>query len=143
VLRQEEKQLIAEYMRYKKWGSSRSPFYYKSKQETKEMKSITSKLQLILLLALFAFAATAFAQEESKTEATVVKFETSAYSFMCKNRIEGEVSKIDGVKECFLDMDTKVLEVKYDKEKTDEEAIKKTVVDLGYECKKKCDKEKS
>jgi copper chaperone CopZ len=94
----------------------------------------------VVMMSIFIVSAAAFGQE-SEADTAKVKFETSAYSFMCKNRIESEVSSIDGVEECYLDMDSKELRVEYDKEKTTEEEIKKVVIDMGYEC-KKIDKDK-
>jgi len=63
----------------------------------------------------------------------VVKFKTSAICEMCKARLERNLGLSKGVKESNLDLNDKVLTVKYNPEKTTEEAIKATINNTGYD----------
>lgn len=62
-----------------------------------------------------------------------VKLKTSAICNMCKARLERNVGLSKGVKEVALDVNSKVLTVKYNSAKTDVAEIKKTVSKIGYD----------
>ena len=51
---------------------------------------------------------------------------------MCTSKIKAAVNKIDGVAEINIDYDTKVATIAYDAEKTNAEAINKTITESGY-----------
>jgi copper chaperone CopZ len=87
----------------------------------------------LLALAVFTVVFTSSSFSADKNDLKEIKFKTSAYSFMCKNEIETNVKKLDGVEEAFLELSDKVLTVKYNPEKVNPEKIKKTVTELGYE----------
>ena len=50
----------------------------------------------------------------------------------CQAHVTKAVSKIDGVKECNVNLLTKTMEVEYDKDKVTEDIINKAVSDAGY-----------
>ncbi|MCF0073590.1 cation transporter [Dyadobacter sp. CY261] len=62
-----------------------------------------------------------------------VKIKTSAICEMCKARIERNLGLSKGVKESNLDLSNKVVTVKYNPEKTTPEAIKATIINIGYD----------
>jgi copper chaperone len=100
------------------------------------MKNVVKLLSAALVAFTLIFSAS-FAAENNKAE-----FKTSAYSWMCKNKIESSINKIDGIKDCELDLATKTLTVEYDDTKVNTDKIKEVIEDLGYDAKIKpeCDK---
>lgn len=63
----------------------------------------------------------------------VVKIKTSAICNMCKNRIELVVNNLDGVKKSLLNLDNKIIKVKYDTDKLSETDIRAAISDAGYD----------
>ena len=63
----------------------------------------------------------------------VVEIQTSAQCEMCKERLESNLSFEKGIKNVKLDMETKKLSVTYKSSKTDINAVKNTIVGLGYD----------
>lgn len=90
------------------------------------MKNI-APLALSLVFTLF-LGLNLLAGNETET----IKVKTDAVCGHCKERIEGNVLKIKGVKTAKLDLETKVLTVTFTKDKTDAAAIKKAITDTGY-----------
>ena len=87
-------------------------------------------MKAIFFSILFAFSLTAsFAQSGEK----VVKIKTSAICEMCKERLERNLGLSKGVKESNLNLDDKVMTVKYNPKKTDVASIKETIVNTGYD----------
>ena len=72
------------------------------------------------------------AQETAQKKVDEVKFQTSAICGSCKKRIEKEVNYTKGVVYSELDLETKVLTVKYKTKLLNPAKIKKVVSDLGY-----------
>lgn len=87
------------------------------------------KNKLISFLALFLFILSA-AQAEGDKE---IKIKTSAICEMCKSRIERNLGLSKGIKESNLDLNDKVVTVKYNPSKTTPEAIKATIINTGYD----------
>jgi copper chaperone CopZ len=71
------------------------------------------------------------AQKEPKTK--IVKFKTSAICEMCEERIEDALNYTKGVVYAELDLDTKVLEVKYKTKFLNAEKVKYAVSMAGYD----------
>ena len=63
----------------------------------------------------------------------VVKIKTSAICDMCKNRIELAVNNLEGVKKSLLNLDSKVIKVKYNTDKLSETDIRAAIADAGYD----------
>lgn len=63
----------------------------------------------------------------------VVKIKTSAICDMCKDRIELVVNNLDGIKKSMLNVDSKMLTVKFDTDKISAEEIKKAITSAGYD----------
>ncbi len=97
------------------------------------------KLFAAALVAFTLIFGTSFAAENNKAE-----IKTSAYSWMCKNKIETNINKLNGIQDCELDLATKTLTVKYDDAKVNTDKIKQVIEDLGYDAqiKPECDKDK-
>lgn len=62
-----------------------------------------------------------------------VKIKTSAVCEMCKERIEKNLTLSKGITEAVLNLDDKVVTVKYNPKKTNEAAIRKIITDTGYD----------
>lgn len=88
------------------------------------MKNIAPFI-LSLIFTLF-LGVNAFAGNET------LQVKTDAVCGHCKERIEGNVIKLKGVKTATLDLSTKILTVTYNTDKVDAATIKKTIVDTGY-----------
>lgn len=84
---------------------------------------------LSALLLVFGMTAWTFAEEKDKE----VKIKTSAICEMCKERIERNLSFEKGVKEAVLDVESKVVTVKYNPKKTDVSKIKANITKTGYD----------
>ena len=86
------------------------------------------KKNLVTFIATFLLlSGVAFAQSEKQVE-----IKTSAVCKMCKERIERDLGLSKGVKESNLDLKNMVVTVKYNPKKTDIDAIKKTILNTGY-----------
>lgn len=85
---------------------------------------------MTILTLFFAFSMTlGFAQSSEKE----VKIKTSAICEMCKERLERNLGLSKGVKYANLDLDDKVMTIKYNPKKTDVASIKETIVNTGYD----------
>lgn len=86
--------------------------------------------KLIFVFGLLcALIVTAQAQNTGKA---YVEIQTSAVCGSCKAIIEKAVTEIEGVKLADLDLETSILSVKYDAEKTNPEAIRLAITASGY-----------
>ncbi len=96
------------------------------------MKSI--KLVLAVLFISFSIAGIAQEEKEKKgKEITVMEVKTSAQCEMCKERIEKNMAYEKGIKFVELDLETKVLTLKYREDKTTSEQLRKAVSKIGYD----------
>lgn len=82
---------------------------------------------LIFLSALF-LSVSAHAQKVQEA-----KIMTSAECGSCKDRIEGKLNYVDGIRFAELDVPTKVLTVKYQSSKISLAEIRKIVSETGYD----------
>lgn len=62
-----------------------------------------------------------------------IEIKTDAKCGMCKQRIETAVSQLQGVKSAVLNLDTKVLTVKYKASKVSADDIRTAVTKTGYD----------
>lgn len=85
---------------------------------------------ILVLFANILLFSNSFAK--NKNEVTE-KITTSAVCTMCKDRIESNLKKIDGILESSLDVNSKVLTVKFDKTKITLDDIRKKLSDIGYD----------
>jgi copper chaperone CopZ len=95
------------------------------------MKNSTYRIFLAMLLGAFLLTGTIFA--EPSIGLNEVKIKTSAYSWMCKNKIETNVNKMAGVEESKLNLEDKVIAVTFDPKKITADELVNSIKDLGYE----------
>ncbi len=84
-------------------------------------------LLLIFVLAT-VFSANAFAAENE-----TIKIQTSSQCDMCKETIEKGMAFVKGVKKTSLDVESSVLTVEYNPNKTNPDEIRKAVAAIGYD----------
>jgi len=82
------------------------------------------------LMALTLTGTTLLVADDKDKE---VKIKTSAVCEMCKARIERNLAFEKGVKEANLDVDTKVVTIKYNAAKTDVNRLKANITKTGYD----------
>ena len=82
------------------------------------------------LLALSLVGTSSIAGDDKDKE---VKIKTSAICTMCKARIERNLAFEKGVKEATLDVDSKVVTIKYNPAKTDVTKLKANITKTGYD----------
>jgi len=82
----------------------------------------------IFLLFFLVFNTALFAQKP-----LVITIQTSAQCGDCKQRIESTLNQTKGVVYAELNLETKVVEVKYKPSKTNAAAIKTALINIGYD----------
>ena len=80
------------------------------------------------LILLFLTCTGVINAQKSKT----VVFQTSAQCGMCKDRIEGVMNFVPGVKYAELNMKDMSLNIKYNSKKVTPADLRKRVADIGY-----------
>jgi len=75
-------------------------------------------------------------KEEKKKKTEEVIFIVNMFCENCKTKIERHLAWEKGVTDLKIDLDKKSVLIKYDPQKTDEEKLKKVIIDLEYTCEK-------
>ena len=98
---------------------------------------------LITAIAFFFFSSfTLSAQEKNNKELTTVKFTTSIDCQNCVNTIMKNVPYEKGVKDVKCDLPTKEVTVQYQRDKNNNESLKRSTEKLGYTAKEVTEKKK-
>ena len=84
----------------------------------------------MILFVLTMLGSSAFSQG-SKTE--TIKIKTSAMCNQCKDRIENGLAYEKGVKDVSLDVESKVVTIKYNTKSTTADVLRKKISKLGYD----------
>lgn len=96
------------------------------------MKSI--KIVLAVLIISFSIAGIAQEKETKKgKDLKTLEIKTSSQCDMCKKRIEKNMAYEKGVTFVELNVETKILTVKYKENKTSPEQLRKAVSKIGYD----------
>jgi len=93
------------------------------------MKTKSLKIATITLM-LFLFNTIVFAQKNDLAE---IKIKTSAICGMCKETIENALAFEKGIKKSVLDVESKIVTVTYNPEKTTPEKIRLAISKAGYD----------
>ena len=91
------------------------------------IKTFNNQLKTIIFMAFLFFMGNFSAQ---KTQTVV--FQTSAQCGMCKDRIEGVMNFVPGVKYAELNMKDMSLSIKYNTKKISVGDLRKRVAEIGY-----------
>ena len=86
--------------------------------------------KILAIISFFVITGNLSAQTGGKQ---YVEIKTSAQCGTCKAAIETAINNVEGVKSADLDLETKVVAVKYDSDKTTAEAIKAAIIAVGYD----------
>ena len=102
----------------------------------------TSKFLISLwILILSGLIFNTSVQAQSKKIETI-QIKTSAMCQQCKDRIEGGLVYEKGVKDVVLDVETKVVTIRYNTKSTSPDELKKKISKLGYDADEvPCDKD--
>jgi len=93
-------------------------------------------IRMMAILAALIFSVTLNAQEAKKEKdksIKEIKIQTSAQCEDCKERIEDKMAYEKGIKFVELDLETKIVTLKYRADKTDAEKLKKAISKIGYD----------
>lgn len=99
-------------------------------------RTSTIKFFAIVFAVALLFAAKIFATD--KENCSVLKIKTSAISWDSKNIIESNLSGMLGVIDSDLDLNSKILTVRINTEKTNCDNILKSIRKLGYDAEQIC-----
>ena len=90
------------------------------------------KTKINLMIAFLFLGITSLIAQDFKTE----KFKVYGNCGMCEDRIEKAAKSVDGVSEADWDKETKMIEVSFDKEKTEMMEIHKAIAAIGHDTEK-------
>lgn len=96
------------------------------------MKTKNLMLSMLVLALVMLVSNTGFSQN-STSKNKEIKIMTSAQCGMCKTRIENGLVYEAGIKNVSLDLESKILTVNYNPNKTNEAQIRTLVNNLGYD----------
>jgi copper chaperone CopZ len=97
-----------------------------------------------LLLAMSLFTTNGFSQDkkaDKKKKTEEVTFVVSMVCGNCKAKVEKHISWEEGVKDLKINLDKKLVTIKYDPKKTNEEKLKKAIEELEFTCEKPQEKD--
>ena len=84
----------------------------------------------LVVICILIFAGNVFSQDK-KTD--TIKIKTSAVCGMCKDRIEGGLAFEKGVRDVTLDVDTKIVMIRYNAKSISPDELRKKISKLGYD----------
>src|SRR5690606_41427036 len=86
-----------------------------------------------LLMSFFFLSGITYAENSISSKDKEVKIKTSAKCKMCKSRLERTLNLSSGVTDARLNLDDKVMTVKYRSNRTLEEKIRNLIAKTGYQ----------
>jgi periplasmic mercuric ion binding protein len=93
------------------------------------MKEVNKYTILLAFILVIAFIQGGYAQPQKEE---IIKIKTSAVCGSCKDRIEKGLKSEKGINSVSLDVETKIVTVKFDGTKTDPDKIRDKISKLGY-----------
>lgn len=88
--------------------------------------------KISLLLAFIAFTAVGFSQSKKAVVTTTIQTPTVQCE-TCKNKIEGDLKRVDGIQKVVVDFKRKTTKVTYVTDRTNIENIKTEIANIGYD----------
>lgn len=92
--------------------------------------SIQKYVTFCMVLVLTTFAENAFSQTK---KADTVEIKSSVVCQMCKDRVEGGLAFEKGVKDVNVDLETKIITIRYNPKSITAEDLRKKISKLGYD----------
>ena len=93
-------------------------------------KTTMLNMTILVTMMILLMNCSGYSQDKKNTE---IKIKTSAVCGMCKDRIEQGLAFEKGIKDASLDVETKILTVKYNPFKITPDEIRKLISKLGYD----------
>ena len=90
-------------------------------------------IKILFILALTSFFTTEVFAQKSNSRFQEVAIKTSIQCGHCKERVSEALTYTKGVLALDVDVDTKMVTVKYNTKKTSPEALCKAIADVGYD----------
>ncbi|PWH81337.1 heavy-metal-associated domain-containing protein [Brumimicrobium oceani] len=90
------------------------------------------KNTLMIIVAAISLLTSCATSKSSETTKPTAYIQTNAQCGDCKERIEGVLNFEKGIIYSNMDLDTKIVEVKYNANKTSLEKIRNTIAAIGY-----------
>jgi len=84
--------------------------------------------KLFFILSIFLL----FAACKTESKAENVKYLTSLHCAGCKQIISNKLDKTEGILSYNVELNNKIVSIKYDANKTDSLKLKNLLIDLGY-----------
>jgi copper chaperone CopZ len=97
------------------------------------MKNLKRVILSGVMIMTILFSQNVFSQEAKADKYSKIDIKTSAQCGMCKETIEKALAFVPGVKNSILNMETKVVTVKYNPNKTNSDKIKIAISKAGYD----------
>ncbi len=94
------------------------------------MKSTIKSVTVAVLLIVLVGSAI---RSEARAKSAVINIKTSAICGSCKKRIEGALKSTEGIQEAVVNLNNKVVKVKYDPAKISQNQIRLVIVNAGYD----------
>jgi len=88
-------------------------------------------MKIVLLIMISLVFTSCMVVKKTNTETVVIQ--TNAECGQCKERIEGELNYVKGVRFAELDVPTKQLKVSFNADKITEAELKQKVAEIGYD----------
>jgi copper chaperone CopZ len=98
-------------------------------------KTTISRFFMMMLAVTVLVVSSAFAKDAQ------VQFKTNAHCNDCKVKIQNGLKTMDGINSSSVDLKSKTVTIKYNADKTNPEAISKTIKSIGYEATSMTDKQ--
>jgi copper chaperone CopZ len=96
------------------------------------MKKEIAKFALAALFAVLLFGSSNLNAKENSI-LKEVQIKTTAFSFMCKDKIESTLKDTKGVTDSYLSLDDQIVTIMYDTSLVKVEDLQKSIKDLGYD----------
>ena len=97
------------------------------------MKIIKLVFILVVLSTITLIAKSQETQTKTTKKTEKVEIQTSAQCSMCKDRLEKDLAFEKGVKSVSLDLETKIISIEYQTDKTDPDKLKEAISKIGYD----------
>jgi copper chaperone CopZ len=104
-------------------------------QKLLRIKTMKNSIVMFIVAAItiVTFGYTKSSAQAELVQKYEVKIKTSAYSQMCKNRIETELKDQKGVVDAYLDLSEQIVTITYNHNEVKSEKLKELIADMGYD----------
>ncbi|HLV41683.1 MAG TPA: heavy-metal-associated domain-containing protein [Brumimicrobium sp.] len=91
------------------------------------------KMKLIMMVALVTLMAGYVTAQKGEPKKRVTFIQTNAQCEDCKERIEGKLNFTSGIIYSDMDLESKIVEVKYNSKKISIDEVRKLISEIGYD----------